>query len=126
MKIINLNFVLVLSLLIIGCSASLTDLNTDVQSSLKINEQLKQNVTALDEKFWGADKNTILAALGKPRRKSLEPYPYKLNPFCQGNNCEKGFSDEIWFYAFKKKFSTGWEVYSVYVYFKNDKVVRVR
>jgi len=111
---------------VLGCATSSADLNKIAQDSIRANQELKEQAANLDSKYVGADEDAILNALGKPRSKSNEPYPYKLDPNCYGKDCEQGYSDEIWFYEFKRKSSSGSEVYSVYVYFKGNKVVRIR
>ena len=111
---------------LVGCSASSADLNKIAQDSLKINQELREQSVTLDSQYVGSDKETILSVFGKPRKKSNEPYPYKLDVNCKGKDCPQGHSDEIWFYEFKKKFPSGWEAYSTYVYFKEGRVVRIR
>jgi hypothetical protein len=113
-------------ILILGCSSSSADLNKIAQDSIKSNKELKEYASTLDNKYLGVNKETIIAIFGKPRKKSNEPYPYKLDINCYGKNCAEGHSDEIWFYEFKRKSSSGWEAYSVYVYFKENVVVRIR
>lgn len=122
----NHTIILFLLFLNISCTASSADLNKMAQDSLIINGELKEQASVLNSKFIGSDKATIITALGKPKKKSFEPYPYRLDLNCQGNNCKRGYSDEIWFYEFKRKFTSGWEGYSVYVYFKEGKVVRIK
>ena len=119
-------FILLFFFGLVGCSASSADLNKIAQDALLTKEEMRGRSAYLDKKFLGADKNAILEFFGKPRNKSIEPYPYLVNPNCSEKNCEKEYSDEIWFYEFKKKAVGGWEFYSVYVYFKDGKVVRVR
>jgi len=111
---------------VLGCTTSSADLNRIAQDSIRENQEWKQHTADLDSKYLGADEVVIINAFGKPENKSNEPYPYKLDPNCYGKDCEKGYSDEIWFYEFKRKTSSGTEFYSVYVYFKDGKVVRVR
>ncbi len=111
---------------LMGCLASSADLNKIAQDSLKINQELREQAIVLDSKYVGADKEAILAVLGKPRKTVNESAPYKLDVNCKGKDCPTGYSDEQWFYEFKRKFSSGWEAYSVYVYFKEGKVVRIR
>lgn len=117
---------LVFFLTCVGCAHSVADLNSLAQSSLRTHAILKEQARSLDDKFLGAEKEVILAALGKPRKMLREPSPYRIDPLCKGKNCVVDYSDEIWFYEFKGKFESGWEVYSLYVYFKNEKVVRIR
>lgn len=118
--------ILFLSFCFVGCSTSSADLNKIAQDSIKNNQVLKEQSFTLDSQYLGVDKEKILSVFGKPRKKSNEPYPYKLDVNCKGKDCQQGYSDEIWFYEFKRKFSSAWEAYSVYVYFKEDKVVRIR
>jgi len=126
MKNIRLSVFLILSITILGCAASSADLNRMAQDAFTVSKELNSQSAALDLEFNGVDRDTIRSALGKPRKISYEPYPYSLDRNCRGSHCEGGFSDEIWFYTFKKKFPSAWEAYSVYVYFKEGKVVRIR
>ena len=117
---------LVFLLTCVGCTTSVADLNSLPQSSLRTHAILKGQAGSLNDRFLGADKEIILSAFGKPRKTSREPYPYRIDPSCKGKDCAEDYSDEIWFYEFKGKFESGWEAYSLYVYFKNEKVVRIR
>ncbi len=110
----------------VGCAPSAAGLNSMAQNALRTHAILKGQARSLNDKFVGADKEAILAAFGKPYRTSREPSPYYVDPACSGKNCVSDYSDEIWFYEFKGKFESGWEAYSLYVYFKNEKVVRIR
>lgn len=118
--------ILFLFFALLGCSSSSADLNKIAQGSLKINQELREQASVLDSKYVGADKEAILSVLGKPKKILKEPAPYRLDVNCKEKDCQKGYSDEQWFYEFKKKFSIGWEAYSIYVYFKDDKVVRIK
>ena len=122
----RLSFILILSLTIFGCAASSVDLNKMAQDAFKVKKELNLQASALDLEFAGADRDTIRSALGKPKKMLNEPSPYSLDRNCRGSHCEGGVSDEIWFYEFKRKFPSGWEYYTVYVYFKDGKVVRIR
>jgi|GEM_PF-5866694 len=117
---------LIFSLTCAGCAPSAAGLNSMAQNALRTHAILKEQARDLDQKFLGADKEAVLAAFGKPRKMSQEPYPYRIDPSCIGKDCVTDYSDEIWFYEFKGKFESGWEAYSLYVYFKNEKVVRIR
>ena len=123
---VRLSVLVSLTLTIFGCVASSADLNKMAQDALQEKEVLNEESAALDQKFLGTDRDTIRSAFGKPREISYEPYPYSLDRHCRGSRCEGGVSDEIWFYQFKKRFSSGWVAYSLYVYFKDGKVVRIR
>lgn len=117
---------LIFFLTCIGCAPSVADLSSLAQSGLRTHAILREQARDLDQKFFGADKEAIWGAFGKPHKMSQEPYPYRLDPSCRGKDCTVDYSDEIWFYEFKGKFESGWEVYSLYVYFKDEKVVRIR
>jgi hypothetical protein len=109
-----------------GCSTSSADLNKIAQDSLKINQELRGQASVLNSEYVDSNKETILSVFGKPQKIYNEPAPYRLDLNCKEKDCLKGYSDEQWFYEFKRKFSSGWEAYSVYVYFKNDIVVRIK
>lgn len=110
----------------LGCTSSSADLNRIAQESIRENQELKRQAADLESDYLGVDEVAISNALGKPKNKSNEPYPYKIDPDCYGRDCEQGYSDEIWFYEFKRKTSSGIEFYTVYIYFRNGKVVRIR
>ncbi len=123
---VHLSIFLFLCLTIFGCAASSADLNKMAQDAFKVKKELNLQASSLDLEFIGADRDRIRSALGEPRKILHEPSPYSLDRNCRGSHCEGGVSDEIWFYEFKREFSSGWEAYSVYVYFKEGKVVRIR
>jgi len=86
----------------------------------KLQKVLKEETVSWNSQYIGFTKEKINSELGKPKKVIRERWPYELNG-------KESHADEVWFFEFVKYVSScGKYAYSVYVYFKNGKVVFIR
>lgn len=99
---------------------------TDFQKSKKWTEAKQMEKNILDSKYVGFTKEDFIKDFGKPKKVLKETSPYPLDANCYAGDCPSGVSDELLVYEFSERTERGITFFTLFVYLKDGKVVRIR
>jgi hypothetical protein len=97
----------------------------DFKKAKQRHEVQKLRAEVLEEKYRNLPKEDIVAELGKPSEIIKKEFSYFTDSNCHKNGCPEGRSDEVWIYDFKISDERGLNFSQIWVYIKEDKIVKV-
>lgn len=117
--------ILLVFMMCTNCTSMSASSIDDFKKAKQLNDTVKIQANDLDVKYVNSSKESIVAELGRPYEVIHKKFPYAVDKNCHEKGCPMGKSDEVWIYQFRDNSQKGIHSYEIWVYIKEDKIMRI-